>query len=343
MRPNDRRTVADVGELELVAIVTDLLASDDPRVECGPGDDAAIVTWAAGRMVLTSDSQREGVHYWPRWIDASDLGRRALAVSVSDLAAMGAEPVCALCTLALPASTALGWVREMIGGLAAAAVEFDCPVVGGDVSRSSSGVSIEIAVVGSLPDGRPATRRSGAEAGDGCWVTGVPGLAAAGRAFLQDPSRSPNDAGLGAALAAYRRPSPPWRFGAAVAELGLVAAAMDISDGLGIDAGRLCKASEVGLMIQAELLVLPLHELSNGASRVAVDWALGGGDDYQLLCAVKPECESAFQEEAQRCEVEVRRIGTFAAAERGVFVRLPDGSSRSLDESGWDHFAGESE
>lgn len=343
MSRNDTRTVDDVGELELVAILTDLLASDDPRVECGPGDDAAIVTLPAGRVVLTSDSQRQGVHYRPQWIDASDLGRRALAVSVSDLAAMGAEPVCALCTLGLPARTALGWVREMIGGLAAAAVEFDCPVVGGDVSRSSSGVSIEISVVGSLPDGRPATRRSGAEAGHGCWVTGVPGLAAAGRAFLEEPSRALSDAGVGAALAAYRRPSPPLRFAAAVAELGLVDAAMDISDGLGIDAGRLCKASEAGLVILAESLVLPLYELSNGASRVALDWALGGGDDYQLLCAIKPECESAFQAEAHRFEVEVRRIGTFAAAERGVLVRLPDGSSRSLGESGWDHFAGKSE
>lgn len=338
------QSVGELGELELVERIRRWLGTMPGNVECGPGDDAAIVRAGAGRLVLSTDSLRESTHFRLDWISAHDLGRRALMVSASDIGAMGADPLCALCALELPASTAVSWVRDLMAGLAAGGREIGCPLVGGDVSRADAGVSIAMTLAGRLPPGRAPLLRSGAAAGDGCWITGVPGLAAAGRWFLEHGVEATSDRDRSLAVAAYRCPRPPLRFAAALAQQRLANAAMDISDGVAIDATRLCRASGTGLLLEAEKLEHPLvTRLAGMAGCPALDWVLGGGEDYALLCAVPKDQEARFEALATDEGVEVGRLGTFTNPDNGLRVALADGTQRVLEGLGWDHFRGQQE
>jgi len=329
--------VADVGEQELVERILEKLGPADGGVRLGPGDDAAVLS-IGGSVVLTTDSQHEGVHYRPEWIAPDRLGRRSIAVNASDLGAMGARPRGFLVALALPAGTELDWVLNLAGGLREGAERFGASILGGDVAATLDRVSINVTAVGEIDEGAEPVERGGAAAGTGGFVTGWPGRAAVGRRLLQ--AGGPSSSACEACVEAFLDPQPPVAFGGLAARRGLVGAMIDISDGLAIDLGRMCSASGVGARLEAAHLVADpvLGAAAAELSLDPMDLVLGGGEDYELLCSVPDECAAAFRALAEEKGIEVRDVGRFVAAAEGVTL-VRDGHVEPVAADGWDHFA----
>lgn len=276
----------------------------------GPGDDAAVLDGHA----WTVDALVEGVHFDARLAPA-DVGFKAIAVSVSDLAAMGATPRWALLTLSLPRPVDRAWVAAFAGGVGEACRAFAVDLAGGDVTRSPGPRVVTTTLGGPCP---APVLRSGGRPGDTLWVTGVPGLAGLGYSLPDPPA---------AALDALRRPQPPVAF--ALAAASLVHAGMDLSDGLAVDLPRLCRASAVGAVVDPASL--PDHPaFASAPDPLAVK--LGGGDDYQLLLAAPPDARDALTRLAAEHGVVLSAVGRLTGE---PVVRLLDGTwPRGL----FDHF-----
>jgi thiamine-monophosphate kinase len=310
------------GEFELIARFTRALPLAGRGVVLGPGDDAAVLRPAPGEdLVATVDAVVEGVHFDRRSTPA-DVGWKALAVNLSDLAAMGARPLWALVALALPRGTPAATVRGVARGLGACARAYATPVVGGNVTRADA-LSLTLTVLGAVPEGR-ALLREGARPGDLVAVTGTLGDAALGLAR-----------GAAAPLARrQRRPTP--RVAAGLALAGLARAAIDVSDGLVQDLGHLCRASGVGARIG--VLELPLSPAYRRAARRLEDpWAaaLGGGEDYELVVALPPARLAAAREASARAGAPLTVIGRFV---RGRGVRVVGAQGEALrPPAGHDH------
>ena len=334
--------VAAFTEDELVGTIRRLLSIEDDRVRLGIGDDAALVEVGSVTQILTADLLIEGVHFERRTISARDLGAKALAVNVSDVAAMGGSPRFALVSLGLPADVGERWVVELCGGLREAAGEYAVSVVGGDTSRAPV-VLISVAVTGEVATGRALTR-SGARPGDRIVVTGSLGASAGGLRLLGlDPAPAARLAATEAGrllVAAHLRPVARVGEGQTLAQAGATAM-MDLSDGLSIDLPRLCRESRVGAALRLDAVPVspPLRELGGGLGVEPLQLALHGGEDYELLAALPPEAVGAARRTlAERFGTLLTEIGEFREGE-GVAAVAPDGSEAPLPVGGWDHFA----
>lgn len=269
--------LADVGEFGLIDRVlialTETGVTPDPAhgVLVGPGDDAAVVAAPDGRVVVSTDVLVEGRHFRRDWSSAYDVGVRAAAANLADVAAMGAHPTALTVGLAAPAEVPVAWTLELARGLAAEAAEAGAVVVGGDMVASPTLV-VSVTALGRL-DGRAPVLRSGARPGDLVVLAGRLGWAAAGLRLLAEGVTD------GPLVDAHRRPSPPYGWGPRLASLGATSM-IDVSDGLLQDAGHLATAS--GVAIDLELQALR----SLGAAGVTDDDLLTGGDDHPLLATV---------------------------------------------------------
>jgi len=306
-------------------------------VRVGPGDDAAVLR-CAGDVVVTTDAQHEGVHFERRWIEPRDLGARSIAVNASDLGAMGARPSGFLVALALPRSTGLDWLLQLAEGLRDGARAVGAEVIGGDVAAVDAPIAINVTAVGERAVGLDAGRDR-ARPGQRIFLSGWPGRAAAGRALLQAGAE---DLGEGARICvdAFLRPEPPVSLGIAAVEQGLVGAMMDVSDGVGIDLHRLCRASGVGARLDRKRL-LDDERLAAVARRQQIDLealVIGGGEDYELLCTVDEKEVAAFRALASDVGVRVAAIGDIVDADEGLIVHGED-RNEPLPTGGWDHFA----
>lgn len=334
-------TVAQMGEIALVARIVEILeegtdASGTEQVVVGPGDDAAVLA-CEGDVVITTDSQHEGVHFERGWIDAAQLGRRAIAVNASDLGAMGARPLGFVVAVAMPGDTPVTWAEDLARGLRDGARLYGASIVGGDVAAVPGGVAINVSAVGQRPRS-VASSRSGAAPGQRLYVTGWPGRAAAGRALL-GAGETALDENARRCIDAYRDPDPPVDFAIAATARGLLAAVMDVSDGIGIDLRRMCRSSGVGAELDGAALLADevLGAVAGALSLDAARLILGGGEDYELLCAVAVERVAALQELATAHGVKVRDIGALVDAAKGITV-LRDGRRQPLPDGGWEHF-----
>ncbi len=274
--PGDQ-TVADLGELALIAAVTARLPAVAPPT-LGPGDDAAVLRLGpSGTVVLTTDVLVEGVDFRRDWSTAQDVGHRAAAANLSDIEAMGAVPTALLLALILPAETKAAWVLELVDGFVSEADAVGAAIIGGDVSAGSQ-TAVAVTAVGMAPNGRYLTR-SGARPGDAVAVAGRIGWAAAGLTVLSRGFRSPR-----ALVAAHRRPQPPYGSGARAAAAG-ASALIDVSDGLLADLNQVSHAS--GVSINIERAAIPIDEQIRAAAAAfnadPMDWALTGGDDHALI------------------------------------------------------------
>ncbi|WP_019590126.1 MULTISPECIES: thiamine-phosphate kinase [unclassified Thioalkalivibrio] len=303
----------------------------DARVVLGVGDDAALLRPDAGHeVVVSTDTVVEGRHFFPDHPPAS-LGHKALAASLSDLAAMGAEPLGVLLSLAVPQAED-AWLRPFSEGFLRLARELRAPLVGGDTVRGPR--SAGVTVLGQVPAGC-ALRRDGARPGDRLVVTGELGGAAAGLAAetrRREQGAAPPDAG---AAAVQRLFWPQPRLAAGRVLRDHARAAIDLSDGLLADLGHVCAASGCGARV--DWPAVPLDPVLAGANpALARECALGGGDDYELLLAVPPEVELAPLAEAAGVALHV--IGEFTT---GDAIRVVDATGAPLDagRSGHDHFA----
>jgi thiamine-monophosphate kinase len=312
----------------------------------GPGDDAAVFRSPAGPLVVTTDTLVENVDFLPGE-DPGRLGRRAVSVSLSDLAAMGAWPDFFLLTIGFPESVSEDLPLVLALAAAKRAEEFGASLVGGDLSRSTE-IFLSVAVWG-RPCG-DVVRRSGARPGDVVFLSGWPGEAAAGLAVARaragggrseggswtpEQLSVPDETRL---LAAYRDPEPRLPLGRALAREDLATAAIDVSDGLGVDAGRLARASGVRLVIERECLpVSPaLQAFAELAGRDPIEMALAGGDDYELLFTTPAERAGRFADPPAEWGAPVRRVGRIESGE-GAFFEEARGL-RPIGDLGFDHF-----
>lgn len=287
----------------------------------GPGDDAAVVAAADGRVVVSTDVLVDGQHFRRRWSSGRDVGFRAAMQNLADIAAMGARPTALVIALAVPDDIAPEWLEDLADGLAEACG--DVGVVGGDLSAGTE-LSVAVTVLGDLA-GREPVRRSGARPGDVLAHAGVRGRSAAGHAVLEAGLDGFDD------LAdAYRRPLPPLAAGVDAALAGATAM-LDVSDGLLRDALRIATASgvRVDLDAPAEVFADDLAALAAAARALGVDpamWVLAGGEDHGLLAAFPPSTP---------LPAPFRAVGRVIAGEPAVTVagEAPRGPL------GWDHFA----
>jgi thiamine-monophosphate kinase len=317
-----RHRAAPAGEFALIDRFTRPLPRAGEGVVLGIGDDAAVLRAPAGEdLVATVDAVVEGVHFDGRFTP-EDVGWKALAVNLSDLAAMGARPLWALVALALPAETPAARTAGIARGLGRCARAHDIAVAGGNVTRAGE-LSVTVTVVGAVRRGRALTR-AGARPGDLLAVSGTLGDAAAGLAE-----------GAPAALARrQRRPAPRLRLGRALA--GVARAAIDVSDGLAQDLGHLCAVSGVGAEVDPALLpTSPALRRATGGGARALAAALAGGEDYELLVALPPARLAAARAAAQAARTPLTVIGR-AVEGRGVRILTADGRELPLP-AGHDH------
>lgn len=267
------------GEFELIERYFTGRGALRDDVVLGVGDDGAVLDVPAGQqLVAVADTIVDGVHF-PSDSDPADIGHRALAVNLSDLAAMGATPAWATVCLTIPTGDE-AWCEAFAAGLDALARSHGVAVVGGDTTRGALAVSVQL--IGLVPAGRALTRR-GARPGDLVYVTGWPGDAAAGLALLQGRLTG-QGADRSWLVRRFRRPEPRVDFG--IRLRGLASACIDVSDGLAVDLGRLAAASGVAALLRADSLPLSRALFALAGETGARDFALGGGDDYELLFTV---------------------------------------------------------
>jgi thiamine-monophosphate kinase len=332
---DDPQTVAALGEFGLIKALSAWLAPDerapDERALVGIGDDAAVLAAPDGRVVATTDFLLEGRHFRRDWSSARDIGHKAAARSLADVAAMGAVPTALLVALALPGDLPVSWARELAAGLAAECARAGASVAGGDTARASS-VLLAVTGLGDLA-GRAPVLRSGAAPGDVVAVAGPLGSSAAGLALLF--------AGLteGPLVAAHLRPAPPYDAGPQAADLGATAM-IDVSDGLLADLGHIADASGVLIDVSAETLRpgeallraarSSLSRTSDGSplapAQAALSWVVSGGEDHALAATFPP------------CVALPPRWTVIGEVRQGQGV-LVDGQ-RWAGQAGWDHFAG---
>lgn len=273
--------VADLGEFELIRRIT-AGRHEVPRTLLGPGDDAAVLAAEDGRVVVSTDMLTEGVHFRLDWSSADDIGRKAAAVNLADIAAMGAVPTGLVVAVGCPGETPVAVVEGLATGLADEARRAGAGIVGGDLVTARQLV-VSVTVLGDL-QGRAPVERGGARDGNVLAVCGRLGWAAAGLAVLGRGFGSP-----AAVVGAHRVPEPPYAAGPDAARAGATAM-IDVSDGLLVDAGHLAAASEVGIDIDTSTLEMP-QRLADVASALGADlrhWVLTGGEDHALLATFPP-------------------------------------------------------
>lgn len=339
--------VRDVGEFGLIDMLARSVANDNDaliarlgrrgfRVRLSIGDDAAAIDVPAGLRTLTTDTMVEGVHFDLAHTPWRDLGWKALAVNLSDAAAMGAEPVCSLVTLGLRPDLPVSGLLEMYAGIMEAHGRYGGALLGGDVVRSPTffvTVALEAAASGG-GDGERILTRDSASPGDLIAVTGHLGSSAGGLRLMMDGLESKTDEETARRLReAHNRPAPRVAEGVALAAAG-VKTAMDVSDGLIADLAKLCQASGVGAVLDRA------HRTADAYLRLAFpnDWlelALTGGEDYELLFTAPPD---VMENAVHALDVPVHVIGKVVDGPPSVKVLGPDGRDINLAGGGWDHF-----
>lgn len=304
----------------------------------GLADDAAVVTPPPGcDLVLTTDGVIAGVHFFPD-DPAQSVGRKALRMNLSDLAAKGAKPLGFLLSIALPAAIDEAWIAAFASGLGDDATHYGCPLLGGDTDHTPGPLSVSIAAFGAVPHGA-MVRRATAKPGDRVVVSGTIGDAALGVVSRRDAGA----AGRWHLSAAQQRhlhdryllPQP--RIALAEAVLRQASAAMDVSDGLAGDLAKLCRAS--GVAADIDIAGVPLSDAAAAvvaAEPARIETVLTGGDDYEIVLTLAPEKAGALRAAAETAGVAVADIGRITAGEGARFLR--DGKAMTLARASYSHF-----
>jgi len=303
-------TVADVGELALIERIRRRIPPPPAFVIVGIGDDAAVVEPERNALdVLTTDSQVEGVHFDQAFVGAADIGHKALAVNLSDLAAMGALPRIALLSLVLPPAWPVASLDALLDGMLALAGRAGIAIIGGNIARSPGPLIVDVTATGSVHR-RRVLRRGGARAGDDLYVTGALGGSAAGLRVLQSTSGAsplPRDTpDADKLIMRYLRPEPRTRFGLMLGRNQAARACIDLSDGLADGVRQIADASGLGAIVDAD--AIPMEDGATPRD------ALSGGEDYELLFAASPRMRGRLKS-VQRLvkDLRVTRVGRLTA------------------------------
>ena len=331
--------VRELGEFALLArLQRRLQPAGAPPVVRGIGDDCAVLRPADGHdLLVTTDTQEEGVHFRRDWSTPEDIDWRCLAVNVSDIAAMGGVPLGAVVALSLPETLMVTFVEAMYDGMSAMAEAYDCPIIGGNISKSTERLSVTITVLGSTPHGTAAYRAS-ARAGDNIWVTGDLGAAKAGLEALIHP-QAVAALPTNAVLARYRRPRPRLREAQFLRQHG-ARSLIDLSDGLSSDLAHICEASGVGARLFADRIPIggETRRVAHALGLDPITMALHGGEDFELCLTTPPSAAEALEQGfRKRFDCPLTRIGTIRAG-AGLTLCHSDGGEVPLIAGGYDHF-----
>lgn len=333
--------VSELGEFPLIDRIARIAAIERADVIVGIGDDVAVLeTRKEGWLLAKVDSQVEGVHFRRETILPRHLGRRSLAINLSDIAAAGGQPQFALVSLALPPSIEVDWVDEFYRGLREEGDRYSVALVGGNMARSPGGVFVDVFVLGWV-QGPHLLLRSGARPGDQVIVTGTLGDSKAGLSLLLDPSLLMPDEDRDLLLARHFTPTPRLAEAHVIASSGKATAMIDVSDGLSSDIGHICDCSQVGVRLWAERL--PISPAARSVARLThqAPWRLAteGGEDYELCFTVPAESvEGLIYVIEQETGTSVTVVGEVLPAEEGRWLVLEDGDQVPLEAKGWDHF-----
>lgn len=325
-----------IGEFDIIGrYFRPLTGADDGALALR--DDAAVFAAPAGRQVVaTADAIVAGVHFLPE--DPPDrIARKLLRVNLSDLAAMGAEPLGYLMTASWPETITETWIAAFAGGLAADQAAFDIALLGGDTTRTPGPLTLSLTALGSVPTGS-ALRRNAARPGDLLFVSGTIGDAVLGLRALQNDAGTAPSSDRDYLIERYHLPRPRLALGQALLVDGLAHAAIDVSDGLVADLTHIAEESTVAAVIVADQV--PLSAAANAILDRAPELLatlLTGGDDYELLFSAAPENVEAIASVARQLEIPVSVIGRIEAGE-GVSVEAADGRKMPLTKVGWTHF-----
>lgn len=327
-------TLRSAGEFGLIARLAQVLGgTSKAELLVGIGDDAAAWKQSEACLVATTDMLIEGIHFDLSYTPWRALGWKSLAVNLSDIAAMGAQPEWAFISIGLKPDTAVADVADLYAGMRDLADRSGCHIVGGDTVSVRSDMVVNVVVLGSVPavEAETILRRDRGRVGDVVGVTGTLGAAAAGLHVLQTSPPNPSPV----FTQAHLHPEPRLQAGQLLRKAG-VQCAMDLSDGLIADLGKLCERSGCGAEIQADRL--PAHpSLTAQFPDHAMEWAAGGGEDYELLFTAPSEVFARAERALRTASVPVTAVGRLTD-EGGVRLVDMTGKPVDLTRRGWDHF-----
>ena len=343
--------ISELGEEAFLSALSHRFTSDSERVPIGIGDDAAVLAPLEGeRLLFATDSLVEGVHFTQQSLPPRFVGRKAVAVNASDIAAMGGVPHAVLLSLCVPEDTEVETLWQFVDGAAERAQELDMHLVGGNLARSPGPMVIDVTILGSTIEGR-ALLRTGARSGDAIYVSGNLGAAATGCELLRrGAALSPSglvvkDSLRGGpiplaegCIRAHIDPQPRLELGRLVNARKMATACIDISDGLGMDLRRLCRASGLGARIEESALPLDpgLLAWESAWRGDPLGRALSGGEDYELVFTASSETK--LESIREKLPLLLTRIGVVADKEGPLEIQRRDGRVETLEARGWEHF-----
>lgn len=337
-------TLASIGEFGMIDRIHKFLQKESvmtPGVTLGIGDDTACFRPREGYdLLVTCDILVEGRHFLPDHITPLDLGRRAMVVNISDIGAMGGHPLYALVSLGLKTDTLVADVEAMYRGFITELNPFRASIIGGNITKTEDGIFIDITLIGEVEKNK-LMLRSTAKTGDAILVTGYPGQAAAGLKLLQC-SRPSEDLREHSLVRVHTTPSHRAWEGQMIARSGYASAMIDTSDGFLGDLGHICQASGVGAV-----LIQDKFPISKALQKVAAQFGLDpyelflkDSDDYELIITCSPDHITHIRSAvAEVSDVPVAEVGRITDEVGNFQLMLPDGTSRRITPTGWDHFA----
>jgi thiamine-monophosphate kinase len=332
-------SIAEVGERALIDRIRQRFPDSPGTLAIGIGDDAAVAAGVRGELqVLTTDALVEGIHFDLAFSSFADVGYKALAVNVSDIAAMGGTPRLALLSLILPERLTLADIDGLLDGFAEMASEAGVVLAGGNIARSPGPLVVDVTAIGDVRPRRVLTRGCG-RPGDVLYVTGAIGAARAGLGWLREAGPGvPESAEMAPLTARHRRPAPRLRIGAILGRTRTATACMDLSDGLADAVSAIARASGTGAIVEAKALPIPdgARRWFGARGQDPVMTALAGGDDYELLFSVPPRRHGRLRTVIRQGRgVPVTRIGELTSAP--AILLKTDGATEPLP-SGFTHF-----
>lgn len=330
--------LSEIGEFGFIDRIAPLGLIRPEHVVRGIGDDCAVIELdATNRLLITTDLLVERVHFHKSWSTPNIVGRKALAVNISDIAACGGIPRDAFVSIAVPEDVELEWLESFYQGMASLAREFDINIVGGDTTRSRADLVINIALTGIVHRDEVLLRNT-AQPGDIIVLTGPTGQSAAGCEILLHQPHLPDH--LAEPLTkAHLDPRPHVKEGRFLAASHCCSAAIDLSDGLSSDLGHICSQSGIGALLYEDKI--PLTEALSSAcrhmGRDPLDWVLNGGEDYILIAAIQEESVARLEHEAKQQGIDLFPIGILQA-KSGVRIVRRSRITEDVHPRGWNHF-----
>lgn len=337
--------LSNFGEFQLLQSIPRQFSTQGFHPTVGTGDDAAVFPSSPFQQVaISTDLLVEDIHFTRKTATFYDIGYKAAAANLSDIAAMGATPTAILVAIALPPSLTYKDWQEFYRGLATPCKRHKVQLLGGDTSSSPSTLFIAITIIGQVNSKHILTRK-GAKVGDHIYVSGTLGDSAAGLAYLKKHKRLPKPSSLSKPIKylvqRHLQPTARIALGQLLASQPYASATMDLSDGLSGDLRHLCRQSKVGALIHSRQVPMSKHMRSYAKQIRAnpLQWSLHGGEDYELLFTIPPKGKLELEKKAKSCRIPITQIGIIQPNRFGIRIEYDDKTQNVLLQQGYEHFS----